>query len=388
MRCLIPLVAQQKSSMRAALARTTARLLVAASLGFGGVTAVAQEVRVTENAPQSYTVQRGDTLWGISGKFLKDPWRWPDVWRMNRDQIRNPHLIYPGDVVRLDYVDGQPRLSLARSGGSPAGPRETLRISPTARSTPLDREAIPTIPPGDIEPFLTRPLVTGPDGLKGAAEIVAGRDRERVVRGEGDRIYAIGIDAAGGALWHIYRPVGPIRSHNRQEQLGFEFRYLGTGRVERFADVSTVLIESAAEEILIGDRLVPAPREVIVNYAPHAPARDVEGRIIATATDASEMGRGSIVTIDKGQQDGVDVGTVLAVYRGVSPIPDPRPNTDTPVIVRFLEQTTWFVKDKFLEVPQERTGLMFVFRTFDRVAYAILLNTTDPVQIGDYVRKP
>jgi hypothetical protein len=358
--------------------------ILAAGLLLGSVCASAQDVRVAPNAPQSYTVQKGDTLWGIAGKFLRDPWRWPDVWRMNREQIKNPHLIYPGDVVRLDYVDGQPVLSLAGA----AQPRETLRVSPTIRSTPLDREAIPSIPPGDLEPFLTRPLVTGPDGLKGSAEIVAGRDRQRVVRGEGDRIYVVGIDPAGGALWHIYRSAGPIRSYDLSEQLGNEYRYLGTGRVERFADVSTLIIENAVEEILIGDRLVPAPREVIVNYAPHAPARDIDGRIVATTTDTVEMGRGSIVTIDKGTQDGVDVGTVLAVYRGVAPIPDPRPNNDEPVIVRFFEQTTWWKPDKYLEVPQERTGLAFVFRTFDRVAYAILLNTTDPVQIGDFVRKP
>ena len=373
---------RQKSSMTLRVLP----LLAAAAILLSSALALAQDVRVTDNAPQSYTVQKGDTLWGISGKFLRDPWRWPDVWRMNRDQIRNPHLIYPGDVVRLDYVDGQPRLSLAQGGST--GARETLRLSPTPRSTPLDREAIPTIPPGDIEPFLSRPLVTGPEGLKGSAEIVAGRDRERVVRGEGDRIYVVGIDPASGGLWHIYRSIGPIRSYNLKEQLGFEYRYLGTGRVERFADVSTLLIENATEEILIGDRLVPAPREVIVNYAPHSPARDIEGRIIATITDASEMGRGSIVTIDKGTQDGVDVGTVLAVYRGIAPIPDPRPNTDEPVMVRYFDQTTMVLKEKYLEVPQERTGLMFVFRTFDRIAYAILLNTTDPVLIGDFVRKP
>jgi LysM domain-containing protein len=361
-------------------------LIAAAGIVLSSALALAQDVRVADNAPQSYTVQKGDTLWGISGKFLRDPWRWPDVWRMNRDQIRNPHLIYPGDVVRLDYVDGQPRLSLAQGGST--GPRETLRVSPTVRSTPLDREAIPTIPPGDIEPFLSRPLVTGSEGLKDAAEIVAGRDQSRVVRGEGDRIYVVGIVPASGALWHIYRPVGPIRSHNMKEQLGFEYRYLGTGRVERFADVSTLLIENATEEILIGDRLVPAPREVIVNYAPHLPARDVEGRIIASMADTTEMGRGSILTIDKGLQDGIDVGTVLAVYRGIAPIPDPRPNTETPVMVRFFDQTTMFRKEQYLDVPQERTGLMFVFRTFDRIAYAILLNTTDPVQIGDFVRKP
>ena len=369
------------------MTRPVTRLLAAAVMAIAASVASAQDVRVADNAPKDYTVQRGDTLWGISGKFLKDPWRWPEVWRFNREQIRNPHLIYPGDIVRLDYVDGQPRLTLA-SSQTPGGGRETLRLSPTVRSTPLDREAIPTIPPGDIEPYLSRPLVTSDEGLAGAAEIVAGRDRDRVVRGDGDRIYVVGITPESGALWHIYRPIGPIRSLNLRDRLGYEYRYLGRARVERFAEVSTLLIENAKEEILLGDRLVPAPREVIVNYAPHAPTRDVEGQIIATVSDMTEMGRGSIVTIDKGTQDGIDVGTVLAVYRGVAPIPDPRPNNDTPVIVRHFDQTTWFVKDKYLEVPQERTGLMFIFRTFDRVAYGILLNTTDPITIGDYVRKP
>ena len=231
-------------------------------------------------------------------------------------------------------------------------------------------------------------MVTGPDGLKGAAEIVAGRDRSRIVRGEGDRIYVVGIEPKAGDLWHIYRPVGPIRSLDLKEQLGYEYRFLGSSRVERFADVSTLVVENATEEILIGDRLIPAPRETIVNYAPHAPARDIDGRIIATIRDTVEMARGSIVTIDKGASDGVDVGTVLAIYRGVDPIPDPRPNTAEPVFVRFFDQTTLYVKPKFLDVPQERVGLMFVFRVFDRVSYAILLNTTDPVQVGDFIRKP
>jgi hypothetical protein len=373
--------------MRQKFSMASRALSVAAAAGMLllAPAAAAQDVRVADTAPQSYTVQKGDTLWAISGKFLRDPWRWPDVWRMNRDQIRNPHLIYPGDVVRLDYVDGQPRLSLASSA---AGPRETVRVSPSVRSTALDREAIPTIPPGDIEPYLSRPLVTGPEGLKGSAEIVAGRDRSRIVRGEGDRIYVVGVDPAAGDLWHIYRSVGPIRSHDLKEQLGNEYRYLGAGRVERFADVSTLLVENATEEILIGDRLVPAPRETILHYAPHAPTRDIEGRIISTLRDTVELGRGGIVTIDRGAQDGVDVGTVLAIYRGVDPIPDPRPNTETPVFVRFFDQTTLYVKPKTLDVPQERTGLMFVFRVFDRVSYGILLNTTDPIQIGDHIRKP
>jgi hypothetical protein len=359
--------------------------LLAGVLSLGSGALSAQSIGVADNAPQSYTVQKGDTLWGISGRFLKDPWRWPDVWQMNRSEIKNPHLIYPGDVVRLDYVDGQPRLSVARGGAGGAG---TVRLSPTTRATPLDREAVPSIPPGDIEPFLSRPLVTGENGLAGSPEIVAGRNRERVVRGEGDRVYVVGIDPKAGDLWFIYRPVGPIRSHDMRELLGQEYRYLGTGRVERFAEVSTVLIENANEEIQIGDRLVPAPREAIVNYAPHAPTREVSGRIISTLRDTVEMGRGSIVIIDQGAREGIDVGTVLAVYRGVPPIPDPRPNDEPEVLVRFLDQTMFWRRDKFLDVPEERVGLMFVFRVFDRVSYAILLNTTDPIRVGDFVRQP
>ena len=284
---------RQKFSMSRLLAPALAAMAIVAV----AAPVAAQDLRLADNAPQTYTVQKGDTLWDISGRFLRDAWRWPDVWRMNRDQIRNPHLIYPGDVIRLDYVDGQPRLSIA-SGG----PRESVRLSPATRATPLDREAIPTIPPGDIEPYLSRPLVTGPEGLKDSAEIIAGRDRDRVIRGDGDRVYVVGIDAKAGDLWHMYRPVGPIRSLDRKSTLGFEFRFLGSARVERFNEVSTLVIENAKEEILVGDRLVPAPREVLVNYVPHAPTRDVEGRIIATMRDTVELGRGAIVTIDQGRR--------------------------------------------------------------------------------------
>jgi len=352
-----------------------ANFIVAAAVALaamGTLSARAADVELKDQVPSRYTVQKGDTLWGISGKFLKDPWRWPDIWRMNREEIRNPHLIYPGDVVVLDKLDGQWRLSLER----PA-----TRLSPTVRTTPLDAEAILSIPAGEIEPYLTRPLITGPEGLDAAPQIVAGRDA-RAIWGEGDLVYVVGLDPKAGDQWYLYRRGRDLMSADGSELLGVEQRYLGSAKVERFAEVSTVRITTAKEEIVDGDRLLPAPRGQLMSYAPHAPARPVQGQIIATDRDAIEAGRGWVVTLDKGSRDGLDVGTVLAVYRVVPPIPDPRPVIRPPYEPRVFEPERW------LNVPDERIGLLFVFRVFDRVAYGLVLNTTDPVVVGNIVRNP
>ena len=362
---------QKFSTPQCVLAALAAMLVLAAS------PAGADEVVLKDQAPDRYTVQKGDTLWGISGKFLKDPWRWPEIWRMNREQIRNPHRIYPGDVIVLDRTDGQPRLSLA-----PA-----TRVSPAIRVTPLDTEAIPSVPPGDIEPYLTWPLITGPAGLGDAAEIIAGRD-QRENRGDGDVVYATGLDPKSGTIWRLYRPAAVLTSLDTGEVLGYEQQFLGTARVERFETVSTLRILSAREEILVGDRLVPSPPEQLLNYVPHPPDRPVNARIIQMNRDAAEAGRGWIVTLDKGTADGIDVGTVLAVYKSVAPIPDPRPSKSPDVLQSIRDQTKFFQPDRFVEVPDERVGLVFVFRVFERVSYAIVLNTTDPVLVGDYLRKP
>ena len=339
----------------------------------------AEEIQLQENRPDRYTVQKGDTLWGIAGRFLKQPWRWPDIWRMNRDQIKNPHWIYPGDVIALDKLDGEWRLSVSR----PA-----VRASPTVRINSLEAEAIPSIPAGDLAPYLTQPIITGPDGLPGAAKIIAAPNA-RVVRGEGDSVYAINVDEKSGTEWYIYRAGNVLRSYDSNEILGYEMRFLGTARVERFGEVSRMLITRAREEILINDLMVPAPREQLVNYVPHAPDSAVDGRVIELYSGGTEAGRGFIVALDRGAADGLEIGNVLAIYHIAGVIPDPRPYEGPDIMSKLSDQTKAILPPtRFLDIPPERSGLLFVFRVFDRVAYAILLNTAEPVVVGDMVRKP
>ena len=370
---------RQKFSMPVCLAAVAAALVVLAPASVR-----ADDVQINPQAGERYTVKKGDTLWGIAGRFLKDPWRWPDVWRLNRDDIRNPHRIYPGDVIVLDKSNGQWRLSVETPAAEPSRPGT---LSPKVRASALDNEAIPSIPPGDIEAYLTKPLITDRDGLADAPEIVAGRDT-RVVRGANDIVYVAGLDPKAGDLWYIYRRGRQFTPIDSTDFLGEEQRFLGTAKVERFADISTVRIETASEEILKGDKLVPAPREQLISYAPHAPDTGVNGRIIALGRDSAEVGRGWIVTIDRGAKDGLDVGTVLAIYGKNMPIQDPRPSKEPDRIRQLLEQTKVYQPERLLKMPDERSGLLFIFRVFDRVSYGIVLNTTDPVTVGDYVRKP
>lgn len=341
--------------------------------------AAAQDAGVADGAPKSYTVQKGDTLWSISTKFLKEPWKWPEVWRMNREQIRNPHLIYPGDVITLDIVQGKPQFALTR---------DAVQVSPTTRVSSLDAQSIPSIPPNDLEPYLTRPLITSASGLYDAAEILRGRGDERVVRGVGDVVYVLGIDPKAGDFWYIYRPAGAVVTLDGTEVLGYESKFLGTARVEKFGELATVRIESSTEEIQVGDRMVPAPRETLVNYVPHAPGKPVNARILRVPYGGLETARGGVVTLDQGAKDGIEVGHVLAVYRVITPIEDPRPSRQQSVILRFLDNTTSFTPREYVAPADERTGLLFVFRTFDRVSYAVVLNTTDPVRPGDFARTP
>jgi hypothetical protein len=332
----------------------------------------AAPVQLVDNAPSRYVVKKGDTLWSIAGRFLKSPWKWNELWRMNRDQIKNPHRIYPGDVLILTAgADGKPQLTVE------AAERPTVRISPSVRVTPIDNAAISSIPPAVIDPFLTKPLVIEQDGLENAPRIIGGPD-SRVVLATGYKIYAIGIGERDGASWQIYRLGAPLSSPGKKEILGYEAEYLGDALVDKFADVSTLTIVSSRKEIVVGDKLVQVPKERIINYPPHAPDQAVEGQIIGLPTSLIESGRDAVVALDVGGKDRVEIGHVLALYH------DPGKVDVWDQKSRFLNQP----EKRSIQMPQERIGLVFVFRVFDKVSYALVLNSTKQVELGDWVRKP
>ncbi len=336
----------------------------------------ADEIPLADEAPDHYVVQKGDTLWAISKRFLKDPWRWPEIWGMNKDQIKNPHLIYPGNMVILERGPDGPRLRLAQGTAAvPAGSdgRPTLKLSPQARATPIDRGAIPSIPPRDLEPFLTRPLVIAPGALETAPKIIGGSER-RVALTVGNTAYASGIQESMGEAWLIYRPGRALTSPGKEEVLGYEAIYLGDARAVAFGEATTLKIVNAKEEIQVGDRLVPAQKDVVISYAPHAPSFPVEGNIIGLTGAVAEAGTGTVVALDRGENAALEIGHVLGVYR-------PGLKIDT--------KKSWFdYKAKPLVAPDERVGLAFVFRVFDKVAYALLMDVQRPVFMGDAIRNP
>lgn len=338
-------------------------------------------LQLADNAPTRYEVKKGDTLWSIAGRFLKSPWRWNELWRLNKDQIRNPHRIFPGEVLVLTSgADGQPQLNIAAAEPE----RETIRVPLQVRSTPIVGDEIPSIPPAIIDPFLTRPLVVEANGLDQAPRIV-GAAESRVVLAPGYKIYAAGMTQSDGRNWQIYRPGKALFSPGRPtENLGFEAEYLGDAAVDQFGEISTLVIQSSRKEIVVGDRLVPVAKERIISYPPHSPEKPVSGRIIGLPTSIIESGRDAVITLDVGAREGVEIGHVLALYHdpGKADLGDKKQPW-------YAFATTAFAPEKnMVQLPQERIGLAFVFRVFDKVSYALVLNTTKQVELGDQVRKP
>jgi hypothetical protein len=341
-----------------------------------------------DNAPDRYVVVPGDTLWGIAAKFLKDPWRWPEMWKLNQQEVKNPHLIYPGDVIVLDRSGERPELSI-RMG-------DTLKLSPRVRAEDTSRQAIPSIPPRVIEPFLSRPLVIEPDGLDNAPRIVAAQ-ADRVFLGSGDVAYVSGMrDAKPDSLWQIYRQGKPLIDPESRKTLGYEAVFLGDSKVTKAGDPATIQIFGAKQEIGKGDRLVAAGPLVLKNYAPHAPSTLIQGHIIATRGGLGETGPQNVVTLNRGKNDGLEPGHVLALSRLGRMVEEdiPRKNVRNTRDIPWYNLTMGEVFNQALsdketnKLPDERYGLVFVFRTFDRVSYALVMSATRPVQTNDVVTTP
>lgn len=353
-----------------------AKIISALLLAVSTTAALAQAdapLELADNAPDRHVVQKGDTLWDISGKFLKQPWRWPEIWNLNREQIRNPHLIYPGQVVYLDLSGGTPRLRL----GTPVG---NGKVEPRVYEESLS-DAVPSIPQKIIEPFLIRPLVVDTAWDEGAPRVVA-LDEQRVVAGQGSNIYVVGLTGED-QRWEVYRPSRDIVDPETKQVIGREAEHLGTARLVRGGDPATLQVVTASLEIGRGDRLVPAPRPDIVNYAPHAPASELSGRVIGMPGGVSETGRNHVVMLNRGSSQGVEIGQVLALYRAGRFIPDAHKEN-----ARDTQAVGTDKKAGGVQLPDERYGLVFVFRVFEGVSYALVMNSDRPVNLLDTVRNP
>jgi hypothetical protein len=337
---------------------------------------------LAENAPDSHTVQRGDTLWDISKMFLKSPWRWPELWGMNLDQIRNPHLIYPGQHLVLVRANGRATLRVADAGSPGTPPSGTVKLSPRVRSQVLANGAISSIPLHLIGPFLNEAVVLNSDELANAARLVATQEG-RVMVSKGETAYVRG-DLKGAREFQVFREAKPLLDPTTKEVLGFEAAYVGTAEYTRPGEdraiagskdtipvPASVLITGTRQEAGVGDRLTPVAQRDFNAYVPHGPSSPVSGQIISVYGEALAAGPTQIVAINKGARDGMERGHVLALWRDGAAAVDRTGPKAVPI-----------------KLPDERVGNLFVFRVFERVSYGLIVQSLEPVRRGDRVTQP
>jgi len=358
------------------------------------------------DAPTQYTVVKGDTLWAISGKFLKEPWKWPEIWQMNREQIKNPHLIYPGDVIRLDRNGSMASLSLLPGGIE----GNVVRLQPRTRIETLST-AIPSIPGNAIGPFLSQPLVLETAGMEQYPRIVA-TEEERVVVGTGNLAYVNGLRAGDPVNWQIFRPGQALTDPETGEILGYEAQHVGDARVKRFGAPSTVEVTRSRQEIAEGDRLMPSREVSVPSFVPRAPDKPIKGTILAVQGSVSDFSQYSIIAINRGSRDGMEVGHVLATFRRGNTLTRTRSGRPSvlgeilgmeigsldvkpvPVVpdaaVATSDPNAAPRSDPYEPVvlPDERSGVIIVFRTFEKLSFALVLKSVRPISIGDYVQNP
>lgn len=352
---------------------------------------------LASNAPDEYTVKRGDTLWAISGLFLKSPWRWPELWGMNLDDIRNPHRIYPGQQLYLDKTGGR---AVLRARGANGDATDTVRVSPRTRYESLADSAIPTLAANLIEPFLTESLIVDDEALLSAPRIVAAQEG-RVLLTRGDRAYARGASGSGNATgtplsdkpgapqdFRVFRNATPLKDPATQQVLGYEAQFVGRAELVRGESTiqaegkdgktlttlvpATIDIVANKEEMRIGDRLLPEPARELLSYVPRAPLLPVSGQIVSVYGNAVTLAaENQVVVINRGARDGLERGHVMAVLKDGERLQD---KTDS--------------ARAQIKLPNERNGLLMVFRTFNTLSYALVLQVTDGVKVGDRFTNP
>lgn len=322
------------------------------------------DIQLRDGHPQTYTVQPGDTLWDISARFLNQPWKWRELWRAN-PQVANPNLIYPGNVLRLMYVNGQPVLTVGRGAGG-----GTIKLSPSVKRTPV-AEAIPTIPLEKINSFLlVNRVVNDVAELESAPYVLAG-NAERVVSGAGDRIYARGLPAAEHQVYGLYRQGKTYTDPVTGEALGINADDIGLAEViATEGDIATLQLLKTTQEVRIGDRLMPTEqRSINSTFLPSEPTQEINGHIIDVPRGVTQVGVLDVVAINKGARDGLVEGSVLAIYHTGETVRDR-------------------VTGESVKVPDERAGVLMVFRVYDKMSYGLVLNATRQLSVKDQVRNP
>ena len=327
-------------------------------------------IPLADNVPDSYVVKRGDTLWGIAKVFLRDPWYWPEIWQVN-PKIQNPHRIYPGDTLRLVFIDGQPQILLQRG--------DAVRVEPRVRSEPLEA-AITSIPYATVAAFMSKPTVLDREQIKHAPYLLATRDLH-VVMSEGDTLYARGFSSPAelGAHYNVVRVGDPLIDPDDDRVLGYDGIFTGSGHVTRQGDPTTLLMTESSRESRAGDKLIPGGVDVPLDFIPTAPRNKTNGRIIAVSDGVTIIGQYEVVVVNRGARDGLAPGNVLAVY-------------DTGPVVLDTDKKGFFNLDKLgakkVALPSERTGTFMVFKTFDNISYGLVMEATNLIRVGDKIQNP
>jgi hypothetical protein len=361
----------------AASADTTDR--PAAGLGMGAVLATSQsataaDVQVNPEHPDRYVVVHGDTLWDIAGLFLQDPWYWPEIWQVNQ-QIDNPHLIYPGDVLTLVYVDGQPQIRLERGARADRTIQRGTgdeRLSPRIRVEELD-SAITTISAQDIAIFFNRGTVLEKRATKKLPYVVAMRDH--LVAGAGHEVFIRNMSGRVGDQYNIVRMGEPLIDPDDRDVVGYQGIYIGEGTLTATGNPATLFLNETVREAYEGDLIMVVNQNFPLNFFPRPPAQQVSGQIISVIDGVSRIGQYQTVVLNRGSRDGLEPGSVLQVWAASRKVGG---------------RYSWTMgkNTKKVRLPPELVGTLMVIRPYDRISYALIMEATSEIRVLYAVRNP